>query len=68
MGEALDAFPAARDLEVGWGERWLPFPLLSSPLQRLFVVPANKTQAQIPYARVNHNKYMVSDQVAYIGE
>ncbi|XP_060114324.1 5'-3' exonuclease PLD3 [Heteronotia binoei] len=34
---------------------------------RLFVVPANETQAQIPYARVNHNKYMVSDQVAYIG-
>ncbi|XP_048351239.1 5'-3' exonuclease PLD3 isoform X3 [Sphaerodactylus townsendi] len=34
---------------------------------RLFVVPANETQAKIPYARVNHNKYMVSDQVAYIG-
>ncbi|XP_015263139.1 PREDICTED: phospholipase D3 [Gekko japonicus] len=34
---------------------------------RLFVVPANETQARIPYARVNHNKYMVSDQVAYIG-
>nr|XP_056702302.1 5'-3' exonuclease PLD3 [Euleptes europaea] len=34
---------------------------------RLFVVPANETQVKIPYARVNHNKYMVSDQVAYIG-
>ncbi|XP_044281359.1 5'-3' exonuclease PLD3 isoform X1 [Varanus komodoensis] len=34
---------------------------------RLFVVPANETQAKIPYARVNHNKYMVTDEVAYIG-
>ncbi|XP_066494730.1 5'-3' exonuclease PLD3 [Tiliqua scincoides] len=34
---------------------------------RLFVVPANETQAKIPYARVNHNKYMVTDKVAYIG-
>ncbi|XP_042295682.1 5'-3' exonuclease PLD3 [Sceloporus undulatus] len=34
---------------------------------RLFVVPANETQAQIPYARVNHSKFMVTDKVAYIG-
>ncbi|XP_053124714.1 5'-3' exonuclease PLD3 [Hemicordylus capensis] len=34
---------------------------------RLFVVPANETQAKIPYARVNHNKFMVTDKVAYIG-
>ncbi|XP_073178467.1 5'-3' exonuclease PLD3 isoform X3 [Lepidochelys kempii] len=34
---------------------------------RLFTVPANETQAEIPYARVNHNKYMVTDKVAYIG-
>ncbi|XP_062329630.1 5'-3' exonuclease PLD3 [Osmerus eperlanus] len=34
---------------------------------RLFVVPANPRQKEIPYARVNHNKYMVTDKVAYIG-
>lgn len=32
------------------------------------MVPANESQAKIPYARVNHNKYMVTDKVAYIGE
>lgn len=25
-------------------------------------------QSDIPYTRVNHNKYMVTDKVAYIGE
>lgn len=35
--------------------------------QRIFTVPANPRQKQIPYARVNHNKYMVTDRVAYIG-
>uniref|UniRef100_A0A1A8AJ15 5'-3' exonuclease PLD3 n=1 Tax=Nothobranchius furzeri TaxID=105023 RepID=A0A1A8AJ15_NOTFU len=34
---------------------------------RLFVVPSNPRQKQIPFARVNHNKYMVTDKVAYIG-
>ncbi|KAF7666503.1 hypothetical protein LDENG_00106910 [Lucifuga dentata] len=34
---------------------------------RLFVVPANPKQKEIPFARVNHNKYMVTDRVAYIG-
>ncbi|KAM9852943.1 5'-3' exonuclease PLD3 [Aulostomus maculatus] len=34
---------------------------------RLFVVPATPKQKEIPYARVNHNKYMVTDKVAYIG-
>ncbi|ELU15958.1 hypothetical protein CAPTEDRAFT_171089 [Capitella teleta] len=35
---------------------------------RLFHVPAySKAQANIPYARVNHNKYMVTDNAAYIG-
>ncbi|XP_056139309.1 5'-3' exonuclease PLD3 [Lampris incognitus] len=34
---------------------------------RLFVVPANPKQKEIPFARVNHNKYMVTDKVAYIG-
>lgn len=30
-------------------------------------MPTNADQAQIPFARVNHNKYMVTDKVAYIG-
>ncbi|TNN65896.1 Phospholipase D3 [Liparis tanakae] len=34
---------------------------------RLFVVPASPEQKEIPYARVNHNKYMVTDKIAYIG-
>ncbi|KAG8143733.1 putative Phospholipase D3-like protein [Naja naja] len=34
---------------------------------RFFVVPANETQAKIPYARVNHSKFMVTDKVAYVG-
>uniref|UniRef100_H3DNT1 5'-3' exonuclease PLD3 n=1 Tax=Tetraodon nigroviridis TaxID=99883 RepID=H3DNT1_TETNG len=34
---------------------------------RLFVVPASPEQKEIPFARVNHNKYMVTDRVAYIG-
>ncbi|KAM7398906.1 hypothetical protein PAMP_018211 [Pampus punctatissimus] len=34
---------------------------------RLFVVPASPQQKKIPYARVNHNKYMVTDKIAYIG-
>ncbi|XP_072885132.1 5'-3' exonuclease PLD3-like [Hemitrygon akajei] len=34
---------------------------------RVFVVPATHKQRKIPFARVNHNKYMVTDKVAYIG-
>uniref|UniRef100_A0A3Q0RHK8 5'-3' exonuclease PLD3 n=1 Tax=Amphilophus citrinellus TaxID=61819 RepID=A0A3Q0RHK8_AMPCI len=34
---------------------------------RLFVVPATPEQREIPFARVNHNKYMVTDKTAYIG-
>ncbi|XP_010218240.1 PREDICTED: phospholipase D3, partial [Tinamus guttatus] len=34
---------------------------------RLFMVPTSAAQAKIPYARVNHNKYMVTEEVAYIG-
>lgn len=34
---------------------------------RLFVVPADPGQKAIPFARVNHNKYMVTDKVAYVG-
>ena len=37
--------------------------------QKLFEVPIyTKNQSQIPFARVNHNKYMVTDQHAYIGK
>ncbi|XP_078097768.1 5'-3' exonuclease PLD3 [Mustelus asterias] len=34
---------------------------------KIFVVPSTQEQRRIPYARVNHNKYMVTDKVAYIG-
>lgn len=45
--------------------RSFPF---SPPTQKLFVVPADESQARIPYARVNHNKYMVTERATYIGE
>ncbi len=32
------------------------------------MVPASPTQKEIPFARVNHNKYMVTDKIAYIGK
>ncbi|KAI0210847.1 5'-3' exonuclease PLD3 [Lamellibrachia satsuma] len=35
---------------------------------KLFQVPSyTAAQSQIPFARVNHNKYMVTDNTAYIG-
>lgn len=34
---------------------------------RRFVVPATADQEKIPFGRVNHNKYMVTDNTAYIG-
>ena len=34
---------------------------------KLFQVPATPEQAAIPFARVNHNKYMVTDEIAYLG-
>lgn len=34
---------------------------------RLFLVPASAAQARIPFARVNHNKYMVTEKEAYVG-
>ncbi|XP_048475596.1 5'-3' exonuclease PLD3-like [Rhincodon typus] len=34
---------------------------------RIFKVPATEQQKKIPYGRVNHNKYMVTDRIAYIG-
>ncbi|KAM8971813.1 5'-3' exonuclease PLD3-like isoform 1-T4 [Sarcophilus harrisii] len=43
-------------------------PPLSCPLHvKLFAVPVSGDQGQIPFARMNHNKYMVTDQAAYIG-
>uniref|UniRef100_A0A8C3C517 5'-3' exonuclease PLD3 n=1 Tax=Cairina moschata TaxID=8855 RepID=A0A8C3C517_CAIMO len=33
---------------------------------RLFMVPSSEAQARIPYARVNHNKYMVTEKAAYV--
>ncbi|KAK7153459.1 hypothetical protein R3I93_011391 [Phoxinus phoxinus] len=33
---------------------------------RLFIIPVGN-QSHIPYTRVNHNKYMVTDRVAYVG-
>lgn len=37
-------------------------------LQKFFQVPATPEQKKIPFARVNHNKYMVTDKSAYIGK
>ncbi|XP_055635185.1 5'-3' exonuclease PLD3-like isoform X2 [Toxorhynchites rutilus septentrionalis] len=34
---------------------------------RRFIVPASEDQGKIPFGRVNHNKYMVTDNTAYIG-
>lgn len=34
---------------------------------KIFTVPSTAEQAQIPFARVNHAKYMVTDRVVYIG-
>ncbi|OXA58455.1 5'-3' exonuclease PLD3 [Folsomia candida] len=34
---------------------------------KLFKVPATPAQKLIPFARVNHNKYMVTDNSAFIG-
>ncbi|KAL1505752.1 hypothetical protein ABEB36_005242 [Hypothenemus hampei] len=42
------------------------YPRVSIEIRR-FVVPADKNQTKIPFARVNHNKYMVTDNTAYIG-
>lgn len=40
---------------------------MSAIPQRRFVVPATEDQKKIPFGRVNHNKYMVTDNIAYIG-
>ncbi|XP_053133912.1 5'-3' exonuclease PLD3-like isoform X2 [Hemicordylus capensis] len=41
---------------------------LSCPIEvKLFAFPEDGPEALIPYTHVNHNKYMVTDRVAYIG-
>ncbi|KHJ95440.1 phospholipase D domain protein [Oesophagostomum dentatum] len=35
--------------------------------KKLFTVASTEEQERIPFARVNHNKYMVTDQTAYVG-
>ena len=35
--------------------------------QKRFIVPTTPEFDKIPFARVNHNKYMVTDMAAYIG-
>ncbi|XP_076018880.1 5'-3' exonuclease PLD3 isoform X2 [Genypterus blacodes] len=43
-------------------------PLLRCDIQvKVFTVPSTPEQEKIPYARVNHAKYMVTDRVLYIG-
>uniref|UniRef100_A0A1I7U6R2 PLD phosphodiesterase domain-containing protein n=1 Tax=Caenorhabditis tropicalis TaxID=1561998 RepID=A0A1I7U6R2_9PELO len=34
---------------------------------RIFTVPANEEQKKIPFTRVNHAKYMVTEDTSYIG-
>ncbi|EDW80265.1 uncharacterized protein Dwil_GK21113 [Drosophila willistoni] len=34
---------------------------------RRFIVPVDPDQESLPFTRVNHNKYMVTDRAAYIG-
>ncbi|XP_057715680.1 5'-3' exonuclease PLD4 isoform X2 [Corythoichthys intestinalis] len=34
---------------------------------KLYILPAGNETNDIPFSRVNHNKYMVTDKVAYIG-
>ena len=41
------------------------FHLELSFLQKLFTIP--RGAVDIPFARVNHNKYMVTDTTAYVG-
>ncbi|KAL4716073.1 hypothetical protein ACJJTC_013850 [Scirpophaga incertulas] len=42
------------------------YPRVDIQIKR-FIVPSTPDQDKIPFARVNHNKYMVTDRAAYIG-
>lgn len=41
--------------------------IFSDEFQKRFIVPTNSNLDKIPFARVNHNKYMVTDLAVYIG-
>ncbi|XP_069063176.1 5'-3' exonuclease PLD3-like isoform X2 [Pleurodeles waltl] len=42
---------------------------LECPIEvKLFVVSATEKQKTFPFSRVNHNKYMVTDRIAYIDQ
>ncbi|PAV69523.1 hypothetical protein WR25_11993 [Diploscapter pachys] len=34
---------------------------------KVFQVPASEEQKKLPFARVNHNKYLITDEAVYIG-
>lgn len=34
---------------------------------KIFQVPASEEQKKLPFARVNHNKYLITDEAVYIG-
>lgn len=36
-------------------------------VQKIFRVPSTEEQKKIPFARVNHAKYMVTDRAVYLG-
>lgn len=42
-------------------------PLLCDIQVKVFTVPSTSQQMEIPFARVNHAKFMVTDRVVYIG-
>lgn len=42
-------------------------PLSCNIYTKVFEVPSTREQQRIPFARVNHAKYMVTDRVVYIG-
>lgn len=59
------------DIQIVSGFRNIRFICLSIffffGTQRRFVVPSDEQQLKIPFGRVNHNAYMVTERVAYIG-
>lgn len=42
-------------------------PVVFDSVQKVFKVPSTREQMKIPFARVNHAKFMVTDRVVYIG-
>lgn len=80
---AFDRGVSVKLLISYWNNTWEEMPLYLKSLNilryfkfgvhtnievRMFVVPAfTESQKKIPFARVNHNKYMVTDKTAYIG-